>query len=213
MKRLPQFTSTPGGVTVESASPTLLSELLTELESELTRHGVLFRQSVKTGLSPTTIAHYLEAVGLNVPEEAVVWFEWRDGPSDNRALGVLPSLSPVGVESATRRYRDLRADVELEPSSDLSDFGIGPGWLPLGRAYVGLAVSCEEPGQTPRPIRYANEEFPYEQTAYRALSICTYATWMIFGLRSGAYVWHSDSQSWNVDIARLHPSQIESRFW
>jgi len=216
---LPSIVSTPNGPMVVGSSPELLKRLLVGVDRALREIGLDLDGWFRPGLSRETIAGQLRAIGLESPELSV-WFSWHNGyrpsplPSGEPPI---PNFVMGTLEDAVARYRQSRSFVppaQMQESLGAIDFdfGAGEGWLRLASDSEGLAIYAKD-SISPQ-IRYANGDFEYApETMYRAVSLCTYATWWLFGLRNGGYTWDVDASSWTMDIERLAPSQVEARFW
>lgn len=201
------FELTADGPSLVGSSPGRLSELLEELEAEIDRAGLSFRRQFRRGTSPDSVHSRLLDQGLVASEELCIWFGWQDGPFDDGTPGVFPNFSPAGLDRALADRAHLRVEADV-----LDIYGLSGKWLSLGMSTVGLAVECAKPVATPR-IRYANEDFAFVPTEFRAVSLCTFVAWRIFGIASGGYVWNPEKGMWFGDPARLHISQVAANFW
>lgn len=207
------FTETEHGPSVEGASASLLSSLLADLEIAMFDAGAPL--AAKPGVSEREVREVLRGVGLAPSAELVVWFGWHDGSARDSQPGMsqyLPNLDMASLSDAAERYRVTVLDFTPlpPPEPEMLFFGAGPGWLRLGRSNIGLAVECTG-NDTPR-IRFAHEEF-FDSPGCRALSLCTFVGWLLYGVRNGAYVWDPTVQRWEVDTSRFHPSQRAALFF
>lgn len=208
------FTTLPDGPVLVGASERLLGQLLLELEEEMARSGAPLTAS--QGLSEDEVRAGLSSIQLQPPPELLVWFGWHNGSTAQATRGStphLPNFSIASLSDAIERYRatvqDFTPPEGLDP--DFFDSGAGAGWLRLGRSNIGLAVECNTLS-APR-IHFATEDFNEAPANYRAVSLCTFVGWRIYGLRSGAYRWNAHSQNWVTDVSRLHETQVTAAFW
>lgn len=227
MNGLPRIVATADGPKADPAGPDVLAQLLTWYETELVAAGVPLDKWLRPGIDRDEVTARLAEVGLVVNEELIVWFGWhngrvRDEEVVNMSGRALPNLEPASLDEAIARYRALVLDF-VPPTMAFEDapldakyftYGVGKGWLRLGSDNHGCAVNCSEaPHLTPK-IRYAAEDYWYEENEekYQAVSICTWITWSLENLRSGAYSWNSSEQLWNVKPELLQASQLAADF-
>jgi len=202
-----EFEATIDGPSLVGSSPRRLGDLLEELEDEIDGEGLEFRSHFRRGVSPELVRERLLSHDLFASDELCIWFGWQDGAFDDGAPGIFPNFIPAGLDRA------LGGRAHLNVGDDVLDgYGLSGNWLSLGLSTVGLAVECVQEPLAPR-IRYANEEFAFEPTQFRALSLCTFVAWRLYGIASGGYVWNPEKGMWVGDSARLHPSQVKANFW
>lgn len=204
-----EFESTVDGPRLVGSSPSRLGELLDELEIEIDRAGLSFRSHFRPGISPHEVRERLGEQELVASEELCVWFGWQGGPFDDGAPGIFPNFIPASIDRALADRSHLNAGVAVDV---LDSYGLSGRWLSLGMSTVGLAVECSKPVATPR-IRYASEDFGFEPTGFRAVSLCTFVAWRLYGIATGGFEWSPATGMWIGDSARLHPSQVEATFW
>lgn len=207
-----EFTSTPDGPAVADASPALLRQLLSELDSQLLSMGIPVADWLNPGIGGEQISSQLRAVGLYPSEELLVWFGWCNGrvrdPKTRGAIGrPLPEFDISSLGEAVEFYRTL--------SNKQFDFGAGPGWLMLVNSNWGLAVDCSRPGIVSPRIHSTIAEFtlPENDNSFRAVSLCTFVAWWLVGIAKGGWAWDPADASWSRHNALLPDSQRRAAFF
>ncbi len=107
---LPETIGSEFGPSVEGASPALLSEVLIALEVELRKQEVPVDEYLRPGASASDVTLAFDECGLVAPQEAIAWFQWRDGPTrSSNSHNVMPmflmqllSEGPRGIPTGSR---------------------------------------------------------------------------------------------------------------
>jgi hypothetical protein len=201
---------------LEGSSPDLLRTLLHELDDEVRARGVDVDAWAAPGIPHEVARRTLSSVGLSLPAEVAVWFEWHNGLNPEGPRGFpYPNFENASIDEAVRRYRETRAFIApagpADPPAEALELGVGEGWLRLVSSNYGLAVDCSTNEDIPR-IRNAEDDFFFEPERYRARSLCTFVAWRLYGIRNGAYRWEGEGRGWAIDGLHLHPSQAAAGF-
>ena len=182
----------------EGASPEALSQLLNEFEQSLIDHGMP-PGSLNDGLSAGEVEARLDEVGLVANAELKVWFGWHDGEARPYALG---SLRMSSLDQSLQRYQQNRARLEQSLTTELGyqslTWGADEGWLRLERQNHAVTIECAKASGAPR-LRYATEDFAFEPTLYRAVSLCTPVSNWLTAARAGAFKWNAETEVWDID--------------
>lgn len=192
------------GLTVEGAGPDLLRELLPDFERELRLQGVQIDDLLQPGCDPRDVREVGVALGLNIPDELVVWFGWRNGVRSLEPIPrVLPQFDFWPLDLVARRHGTWPFGFGL------NDWEWNPNWLHFMGDQHGLAMSCEEPPENAPLIRALTEEdgTQSKDTRLQAVSLCTPVTWWIDALRRGWYRWDRTAQNWEYEDFRVHPEE------
>ena len=94
------------------SSPELLRRLLIQIEGTINEMGVNIDAWFQPGLAEDEVRGRLEEVGLECPDELVVWFGWHNGyrtsglPAGGPAF---PNFLMGTLDDATARYRQSSA--------------------------------------------------------------------------------------------------------
>lgn len=232
MKALPEIIQTEDGPSASRTGPEVLTAVLSQFEHEVAAAGAPIDRLIQHGLSPDQIHTVLAAEGLGAPDELVALYSWRNGMRDGgwedsdqpwiepAAYRVLPRWDFPSLQAAIANYRSSmqyqQAAIAAHPDRPLEAIyqGTGPGWLRLTQNLIGCSIDCMGDPQTAPRLRYNDPEFGTESNKhfFRAVSLVTWITWLIEGIRSGAYLWNSDAQSWIEDWSLTPESQRDVWF-
>jgi hypothetical protein len=195
---IPETIGTPFGPSVEGASPALLSHLLGALEGELRKQGVPVDEYLRPGASASAVYAGFDKCGLVPPDEAVVWFGWRDGTTDHPdSEDVMPMFLEWSLAECVAAYLDPAG----QPKGH-EDWQWDPAWIQIMGDANGLAISCAAPAdQAPlvRALSWTRELGTQpNQTLNQAVSLCTPVAWWVDALQQGWYRWNSDAHAWDA---------------
>jgi hypothetical protein len=217
VKKPPHVSMTPHGPMADGSSPALLAELLDQVEEEFTAAGAPLDRWLAAGIGADEVSGRLAEVGLAAPDELLVWFGWHnglapahDGEFPQRAL---PNFVPASIELAVGLYRDMVLNFEAPPRVPRHHFmfGAGEGWLRIVDDLRGCAVDCSggTPSARPPRIRSADDQFDEDDPNKlgQAVSLCTYVTWWLESLHTGAISWNLAEQRWDIDFADMPATQ------
>ena len=196
--RLPLTHRVAQGFVADGSGPDLLRELLAEYESLLSQYTPKDLAQLRPGLPEKRIRDLFRTLELEAPDEAIVWWGWRNGTDPVHNL----RTRPYPLETAVADYQQERL------ADDPTDDGWLRGWLPvLGDSpWDSTAMDCN-PSHDPPRIRYIDPEvggfdrFGEDIGRFQALSLCVPVTWWITAIREGW--WWTDAngrwiQKWNI---------------
>src|SRR6476619_3608054 len=108
--------------------------------------GVRLDEWSQPGLGVAEIDAQMAVLGLRLPDEAVLWWSWRDGETRSGWGKVLPQWRRfASLEEVTRVYQEaIRAAVDIAPefpSEDPEELW-QPNWFPLSDDKTKLVVDC-----------------------------------------------------------------------
>jgi hypothetical protein len=217
MTTLPIVTQTRLGPSAEHPSVDLLRELLSELDKCLRQAGVP-ADALRAGLHPDEISSKAAAAGLELHPEVVAWFVWRNGASPDRpdVVHALPQVRLASLDEALARYVDTQEMLESwsdDPELREMHWGRDTGWLALVDESTGLTVEASAPPERSPGIHNAHNMFTLETDTGRAVSLCTYVTWLVEGLQAGAHDYSAVSGLWGSDMNKMPSSQVRAQFY
>ena len=120
-------------------------KLLGSFEARLRAAGALIVDAWAPGLTDAEIDALLEPLGIDLPEEARVWWRWHNGfvpGSSQLSRQITPSRWLTALETAADLYADMRDPMRDagDPEGLLSPVGEQP------TVYVQCAGSKDAPG-------------------------------------------------------------------
>lgn len=203
---------TESGPTVTPNGPDTLRELLDEFESLVQAQGSPVKNQLGVGLDRGTIVQQLTGIGIEPPEELVVWFGWHNGlaaPAGGRLRGdaLPPCIIPSTLNKAIGRYyRDKDADHGEGP------WDSAPGWLMLSNTTSGLAIFCSDDPDNPPRIRSVDMDHPLweVESTQQVVSLCTAVSYWIRALELGVHSWNRATEKWDYDPSRIPPLLLRS---
>jgi hypothetical protein len=184
--KIPETSSTDGGLIVEGADADLLAALLDAYGFELRRQSTQTWESMKPGRSRQEVVDLLSSAGVEPLDELVVWWAWRDG--------FLPGASRIGVghpllrleQALFFRREDEQLAFELLPD---------PSWIRVGGDGMrdSIAVSFADSSDPP-VVRFLDPEIG-DRPGRDVISLCTPVAWWLTGLERG---WTRFDETWNA---------------
>ena len=198
---LPPTVRVLDGLTVEGASPGLLSELLEAYSFELKARDRMTFDALLPGLEPEEIHEKFATIGLEPPEELVVWWGWRNGFRLGNYVGARPLQ--LTVAQAVRLYEAETLGITTPATHDPLVWN--PSWIRVaGGGSRSVAVRC---GQRAVPlVRYVDPEFTgsqdWESAEHQVVSLCTVVTWQLLAIAKRWTVFDQRSGIWVTDWDR-----------
>lgn len=224
MSMLPRILPTGEGPCADTTGPAKLRELLELFEEEASNQGAPVKQLLQSGLEVEQVERLLQEVGLGAPDELVALYSWRNGMKDPQdfplARAVLPRWDFPSLQAAIINYKAALGSQE-KAAQEHPDWpvesitaGTGSGWLRITENLIGCSVYCMGKRELPPRLRYNDPEFGSPGTAnyFQAVSLTTWVTWLIQGIRNGAYRWNSSGQSWDETWSLAPESQRAVHF-
>jgi cell wall assembly regulator SMI1 len=197
---------------MESQSPLLSAEMLTELEHQWSLQGAPLLEHLRTGLSGQEMDALVAPLDLRLPLEARIWWGWHDGattngrPSVRRTVGA--GLEYLPLAEAVEQYRACReASQEVagtagqpRPLSE-PEYWWAPQWFPISLTGYGgvVACDCSVGNARPTPIRmiwWAGRESFAEPVTQ---SFGQMVSWWIDALKTGVWRYEAGRDAWQVN--------------
>ncbi|HEY7933172.1 MAG TPA: SMI1/KNR4 family protein [Solirubrobacteraceae bacterium] len=199
------------------ADVTLLDPSMLDVYEELLRaQGVPVDEWLNPGLTKEEMDTKAASIGLTLPTEARVWWEWHDGESrDSResALGPFKPFLPLDV--AIEQYmmsRDvaMKAAEPDNPPLDDPDFLWPPVWLPIGGdGGHPVVIDCSVAEGEPTPLWAVMWAAAVEDRAELASpSLGQMVAWRIEALENGAWKWDPETSYWEEENRDLLPQAL-----
>jgi hypothetical protein len=174
---LPDTYRAPEGLTVEGASPELLRDLLKQYESKIRKAGVRTKDVLLPGLSERQIRRQFDEIGLEPPEELLVWWSWHNGINQRYTTATRFNFLPLEAAIATYHSDPHGTD----------EYSWNPQWIRVADYAAGIAVKCEErPG--PPLVRYVSawtSGTQDDETEQQVESLCTPVSWWLLAIDEG----------------------------
>jgi hypothetical protein len=191
---------------MKSSTLTLSRGMLDTYEELLISQGGPVEEWFRPGLTMREINRTLAPLDLGLPLEALIWWEWHDGP-------VLPyrTAQPprwrncLSLAAAVEQYKKARSVAEntTEPDSpplNDPDFRWNPTWLPIIGRGLMFVIDCEGGEKVPSPVKMIDwQDQPSDYARIKALSLGEMVGWWIGALENGAWQWDEVSGEWHVD--------------
>jgi cell wall assembly regulator SMI1 len=180
---------------------------LAEYADVMRECGVPFDKRIAPGLSQDEIDATTQPQGLTLPDEARLWWSWRNGQIDG-GWGLFPSFRPASLFEAVKHYHFMRmiaaniAEPGLEGRETANQL-YAPEWFPLDAEKSTTVVDCSVPPGQPTPIRRVSFEGQTEEYwPPRARSLGEAVQWWTNAMNTGAVVWRADEQLWRQGDVR-----------
>lgn len=163
--------------------------------------GVPVDEWTSPGLTDAEIDEVVEPLGLRLPFEARVWWQWRNGPTmigRNRLLGEWhPYLS---VSGAVEQYRQsswvAEQGAHSHPHGDPSRLW-NPSWFPILGGPDLIVVDCSVPEDQVTPIRVVVWEEPELSKDPLVGSFGGLLALWMRAIDNGSWEWDSVEQRWH----------------
>ncbi|MDN4598589.1 hypothetical protein [Leifsonia virtsii] len=191
---LPTTYRASDGLTVEAASPELLSELLGALSFETRRLGIPVDDSLNPGIGRQQIVDGLGEIGLTPPEEALVWWGWHNGLKFGAYRS--PALDQISLETSVGMFKTMPLG--------LADYEWNPDWIVLaGGSPAGMAINCDTRLALPH-VRGVDGISGTQagDVTNQVVSLCTPVTWWLLA-RAKGWTFPGSDGAWHRDISRF----------
>lgn len=181
--------------------PLLRLEQLAELDEHLRAQRVPVVERLGPGLGRQEMAAVVGPLGLELPEEAVVWWGWHDGAAHHEGdFSTMRLLGPFGefqpLQAAVEHCR-MRREIAHEVAPDQVDLVFAATLFPL-LDFGDIAVDCAGPPSAPAPVWQTNPH-TVDAPVVVSRSMGELVGWWLEGLRTKAYVWLPQEQNWLID--------------
>jgi hypothetical protein len=165
------------GLTVEGASPELLRDLLQQYESDIRKAGVRTKDVLLPGLSEREIRRQFGDIGIEPPEELLVWWGWHNGINQRYTGATRFNFLPLEAAIATYSSDPHGTDIH----------SWNPQWIRVADYSAGIAVKCEN-RTIPPLVRYVSawtSGTQDDETEAQVVSLCTPVSWWLLAIEKG----------------------------
>jgi hypothetical protein len=176
-------------------------DTLAALEEKLRTAGVRVDAWTQPGLGVDEIHQQVSKLDIRLPDEAVLWWSWRDGETEQGWGKVLPPWRRfASLEDALATYHRVREiavnSAPAHPSEDPDELW-APTWFPLSDEQTKLVVDCSvAPGQ-PTPIRSHDfENLREENEQVIAASLGDVVERWCAAIDDGIWEWDASATRW-----------------
>jgi hypothetical protein len=188
---------------------TPLKDLLQTYELCLRSIGAPVEGWARPGLDRQTIDETAASLGLRLPAEGRMWWQWHAGPTEmgkGKLFG--PSGPAITLEEAVETYRESRRIAEKSahawPDED-SDFIWNPMWFPIKGVELPVAIDCSVSETDPTPVLFVDWQAIDGFFEPKAASIAEMVGWWIDAIDAGAWEWDASQSRWLSHYDRLDP--------
>lgn len=199
--------------TNRETTPMLTVELLERLRSGWDRHGAPLVGYLRPGLERNQIDALTKPLGLRLPDEAAVWWNWHDGVDVGHGAEVElgPSLPFVPLETAVELCGEHREQAALAWEDRAQEWWRS-SWFPITERLGAIRCDCSVKHDAPTPIFYADSH-DYDReglTQPRVGSFGEMVIWWIEALENGAWRYEAQAGRWERDDRLLPPERLRS---
>jgi cell wall assembly regulator SMI1 len=188
-------------------SHVLTSESVTEFDRALAQRVPAVRACLQPGATDAHVQAELLAIGLESPQELLLWWSYFDGPVEPcniRPFEMLPGLEFLSISTAARAYRRLR-EIGAEtagagPSDAMHPEDIwNPRWIPIFGILSGgeIIVDCSDGATEPCPLRVSYPDDPDAQLL--ASNLGTFIADATAWLNAGTHHFDADRGRWPLE--------------
>lgn len=184
----------------------LTADRVQALEERLRSAGVQLDAWSQPGLGVDAIEQRVAPLGLRLPDEATVWWAWRNGETKTGWAKVLPEWRRfASLEQAIATYEQVRrvAAEDGDPSVH-PDEQWRPAWFPLSDHKSTLVLDCSVAPGEPSPVRVHNfEDTIEEHETIRASSFGDVVALWCTAIDTGVWEWDASAEKWWPHWERL----------
>jgi hypothetical protein len=179
---------------------TLSVQLLYAYEECLKGIGAPAAEWFRPGLTAEKIEEAVAPLGLRLPSEARIWWEWHDGATaEGREL--LPGplrqcLTLVGAVDLYRRSRVLADKAARTWPEHNSDFLWSPTWFPVVGWQLPIVIDCSVAEGQATPLRIVDWQDVEGFLEPQAQSLGQMVAWWIEAIDVGALEWNGADRKW-----------------
>lgn len=175
--------------------------MLVEFKDRMRAQGAPVDEWGEPGLSGDEIAEMLAPLGLTLPVEACVWWEWHNGATQPPESKFGPRKRYLSLSAAIKQYEQSRWVAEKGAEDwpgQSTDSLWDPQWFPIEPGPQPVVVDCGVPEDTPTPVRYIDWEDIPNNHEIVAASLGEMVSWRILALDCGAWQWDVATGDWIV---------------
>lgn len=178
----------------------LTPELLDALAAEIAKAGAPVDDLLAPGLPKDRIRELTAALGLELPDDAITLWSWRNGNALRSDGGVnqIGFYELYSLERAVERH-ELEQDVargvlEAVDQSGIEDPIVAPReWFPFIHPFI--AIDCGVPRGSASPVYWVDYHCPPWWNPV-AGSIADVVEVWINALKDGIWIWNADFSRW-----------------
>jgi cell wall assembly regulator SMI1 len=196
----------------------LTKEDLANLERAMREAGAPVVGEFRPGASSERLDDAAEEIGLPLPPQLRLWWEWHDGVAVGESGAVEP-LYPQGpqmlsLREALETYRSYReaakrsADPALAPPWDHPDHLFRPFWVPILSASHAAIFVCDASDGATCPVLCIDPQYE-EVAAPQTASLGELVTWIRQAYEAGVW-WRDADGVWHWRQDRVPPERQES---
>jgi hypothetical protein len=179
----------------------LTTSTLSSLEDRLRAVGVRLDTWTQPGLDPEEIRQRMATLDIRLPDEAVLWWSWRNGETPEGWGKVLPQwqrfASLDDAISTYRRVREIAVNTAPDdPSEDPNELW-EPTWFPMSDHKIKLVVDCSVAHGEPTLIRnHGWESMRAENEKVVAASFGDVVSQWCAAIDNGVWEWDARAARW-----------------
>lgn len=187
---------------MDRQAPLLSRHLLEEYEKRLRAAGAPFDEWALPGLDGGEIESTLAPLGLKLPIEGRIWWEWHDWATRSGQMFTgMSGKEYLSLRDAVATYEEFRRLVLQLVEPDDPDFADpekrwNRSWFPFRGTQHPLVLDCSVPDGTATPIRHMSLEEPWGSPMPRASSLGETVTWATEALERGVARWDKGRRVW-----------------
>ncbi len=218
----PRSASATGNQVPVITGPLLSTHLLDKLLKRWVHAGLPLVERLQPGLDEARLSELTQAVGLELPAEARLWWSWRNGTERAPEGGsadfrlMTPAFQFLSIEEAIESYVQSREIVRMVGESE-----VGPGeldaWVdswwppdlfPITKNAGTVVCDCRAPEATGTPIRWMEPSALHEGVPEpRARSFGELVTYWIDAWDSGIWTYRPTEGRWHRDESLVGPEK------
>ena len=174
----------------------------------------------RPGLSGAEIDALVLPLGLRLPVEARLWWEWHDGTDRDASVTSIegnllgPVLRLLRLDDAVNAYRSacqLANDAAGESGMAPQQWREG-SWFPVVSTLHDslFAVDCSVPAGQVSAVRVV-EAADEHRSVVRSSSLTEVVSFWVDAIETGGWAYDQQGACWTIDESRLDPELVRSR--
>lgn len=185
---------------------------LVRLEQGWETVGAPVRRCARLGLTGAEIDDLTAPLGLRLPVEARLWWQWHDGTEqdekvtsiDGNLVGPVHRFLRLDDAIVTYRYACALADEAAEMSGMAPQEWWDRSWFPVVSTLHDslISVDCSVPAGQVSPVRSV-EASDEDRLVIRAPSLTDVVSWWAEAMESGGWTYDAAGGHWLIDESRL----------
>jgi hypothetical protein len=192
----------------------LTPDLLERLEFLWRTQQAPVADRLQPGLSEAALDELTSPVGIRLPTEARMWWQWHNGAAPDLSLAARRELGPgfafLPLEEAVvlvERLRTMAQQVWAPEGQEAVDYWWRPTWFPITERRGAVRLDCAVPDGEPCPVywAYSHDHDADGLTTPKVTSLGTMIGWWIEALENGAWRYNTENSRW-----QYHPELIDA---